>query len=70
MTTFYDTRESDENANACEQIGRDKAALSAELFNLYKLMKEMRLEGVDEFINRQCWANQISYPPKKQEVVA
>lgn len=62
---MYDALESQAEEMACAQIEHDQAALSDRLYCLGSQMTDLGLQGVDEFIKRQCAANQLAYPPKQ-----
>jgi len=61
----FDAQESAENASACAQIEYDSAILSDGLYCLASQMTDMGLQGVDEFIKRQCDLNRLAFPPQQ-----
>ena len=63
--TYYDLDESEAEAMSCAQIEADMAVKSDQLWTLAMQMTDIGLIGVDDFIRRQCYANQIAFPPKK-----
>lgn len=62
---MYDSIESQAEAMSCTQIEHDQAILSDQLYTLAMQMTDLCLIGVDDFIRRQCYANQIEFPPKQ-----
>ena len=65
MSIYYDLQKSEAEAMATCQIEYDKAVLSDQLWTLAMQMTDLGLIGVDDFIRRQCYANQIAFPPKQ-----